>query len=188
METQMDIHSIMAHLPHRYPFLLVDRILELVPSKRVTGLKNVTMNETVFPGTFSGKARDAWCIDRRSNGPDRWSSGYLLSQGEQRRCADVFYGARSGQIPQNCDTRRSAGDGTRSVKTTLKDNETCRHCQSRWVNCSGSPAHGNGRGLAQQTTLTADSNQLNHRLKLAEDKQKRANPYDSSNGDRQPKY
>jgi beta-hydroxyacyl-ACP dehydratase FabZ len=55
METQMDIHSIMAHLPHRYPFLLVDRILELVPSKRVTGLKNVTMNEPFFQGHFPGK-------------------------------------------------------------------------------------------------------------------------------------
>lgn len=55
METQMDIHSIMAHLPHRYPLLLVDRILELVPSKRVTGLKNVTMNEPFFQGHFPGK-------------------------------------------------------------------------------------------------------------------------------------
>jgi beta-hydroxyacyl-ACP dehydratase FabZ len=55
MESQMDIHSIMAHLPHRYPFLLVDRILELVPSKRVTGLKNVTMNEPFFQGHFPGK-------------------------------------------------------------------------------------------------------------------------------------
>lgn len=55
METQMDIHSIMAHLPHRYPFLLVDRILEFVPSKRVTGLKNVTMNEPFFQGHFPGK-------------------------------------------------------------------------------------------------------------------------------------
>ncbi len=55
METPLDIESIMRHLPHRYPFLLVDRILELVPLKRVTGLKNVTMNEPFFQGHFPGK-------------------------------------------------------------------------------------------------------------------------------------
>ena len=55
MENPMDIQRIMAHLPHRYPFLLVDRILELVPSKSITGLKNVTMNEPFFQGHFPGK-------------------------------------------------------------------------------------------------------------------------------------
>ena len=55
METPLDIQRIMTHLPHRYPFLLVDRILELVPSTRVTGLKNVTMNEPFFQGHFPGK-------------------------------------------------------------------------------------------------------------------------------------
>ena len=55
MDTPLDIMNIMNHLPHRYPFLLVDRILELVPSKRVTGLKNVSMNEPFFQGHFPGK-------------------------------------------------------------------------------------------------------------------------------------
>jgi beta-hydroxyacyl-ACP dehydratase FabZ len=41
-------------LPHRYPFLLVDRILELELGKRVVGIKNVTMNEPFFPGHFPG--------------------------------------------------------------------------------------------------------------------------------------
>lgn len=48
----MDITDIMRHLPHRYPFLLVDRVLELVPGERVTAIKNVTMNEPHFPGHF----------------------------------------------------------------------------------------------------------------------------------------
>lgn len=48
----MEITEIMRHLPHRYPFLLVDRILELVPGEHVTGIKNVTMNEPHFPGHF----------------------------------------------------------------------------------------------------------------------------------------
>jgi len=41
-------------LPHRYPFLLVDRILELELGKRVVGIKNVTINEPFFPGHFPG--------------------------------------------------------------------------------------------------------------------------------------
>jgi beta-hydroxyacyl-ACP dehydratase FabZ len=50
----MDIQAIMQHIPHRYPFLLVDRILELERNKRVVGLKNVTMNEPFFQGHFPG--------------------------------------------------------------------------------------------------------------------------------------
>ena len=52
MEKQIDIHKIMQHLPHRYPFLLVDRILDIVPGERITGLKNVTINEPFFQGHF----------------------------------------------------------------------------------------------------------------------------------------
>ena len=49
-----DISSIMEIMPHRYPFLLVDRIIELVPGERVVGLKNVTINEPFFEGHFPG--------------------------------------------------------------------------------------------------------------------------------------
>jgi 3-hydroxyacyl-[acyl-carrier-protein] dehydratase len=48
----MNITEIMKYLPHRYPFLLVDRVLELVPNERIVALKNVTMNEPQFPGHF----------------------------------------------------------------------------------------------------------------------------------------
>ena len=50
----MDINEIMATLQHRYPFLLVDRILELEPGRRAVGLKNVTINEAFFTGHFPG--------------------------------------------------------------------------------------------------------------------------------------
>jgi 3-hydroxyacyl-[acyl-carrier-protein] dehydratase len=50
----MDIRGILRSIPHRYPFLLVDRILELVPRKRVVALKNVTFNEPYFEGHFPG--------------------------------------------------------------------------------------------------------------------------------------
>jgi beta-hydroxyacyl-ACP dehydratase FabZ len=48
------IQEIMETLPHRYPFLLVDRILELEIGKRIVGIKNVTMNEPFFQGHFPG--------------------------------------------------------------------------------------------------------------------------------------
>ncbi|BAL24695.1 3-hydroxyacyl-ACP dehydratase FabZ [Azoarcus sp. KH32C] len=48
----MDINEILQYLPHRYPFLLVDRVLELEEGKRILALKNVTMNEPFFPGHF----------------------------------------------------------------------------------------------------------------------------------------
>ncbi|HDL20657.1 MAG TPA: 3-hydroxyacyl-[acyl-carrier-protein] dehydratase FabZ, partial [Nitrospirae bacterium] len=44
----IDIRDIQNLLPHRYPFLLVDRILELEPAKRIVGIKNVTINEPFF--------------------------------------------------------------------------------------------------------------------------------------------
>jgi len=50
--TAMDINEILQYLPHRYPFLLVDRVLEMEPGKRILALKNVTMNEPFFPGHF----------------------------------------------------------------------------------------------------------------------------------------
>ena len=52
----LDTEQIRAYLPHRYPMLLVDRILELVPGKRAVGLKNVTINEEFFNGHFPGQA------------------------------------------------------------------------------------------------------------------------------------
>src|SRR4030043_2402478 len=48
----VEIKEIMNILPHAYPFLLVDRIIEIDPGKRVVGIKNVTYNEPYFPGHF----------------------------------------------------------------------------------------------------------------------------------------
>lgn len=50
----LSVNEIMGILPHRYPFLLVDRIVELDKGKRIVGLKNVTVNEPFFPGHFPG--------------------------------------------------------------------------------------------------------------------------------------
>lgn len=48
----MDIHEILEHLPHRYPFLLVDRVLSIDLGKEIVALKNVTINEPFFPGHY----------------------------------------------------------------------------------------------------------------------------------------
>jgi 3-hydroxyacyl-[acyl-carrier-protein] dehydratase len=50
---ELRIAEIMRILPHRYPFLLVDRVIEVDPDKRIVALKNVTINEPFFPGHFS---------------------------------------------------------------------------------------------------------------------------------------
>lgn len=49
---KMDIHEVLRQLPHRYPFLLVDRVLECVPGESLVAIKNVTVNENFFPGHF----------------------------------------------------------------------------------------------------------------------------------------
>lgn len=51
---EFDINQIVAMLPHRYPFLLIDKVTDLIPDKSVTGIKNVTYNEQFFQGHFPG--------------------------------------------------------------------------------------------------------------------------------------
>lgn len=48
----IDIHRIMQMIPHRYPFLMVDRIVDLAPGESAVGIKNVSINEPYFPGHF----------------------------------------------------------------------------------------------------------------------------------------
>jgi len=50
----LDVVQIMEILPHRYPFLMVDKVLEMEPGKRIVAIKNVTMNEPFFQGHFPG--------------------------------------------------------------------------------------------------------------------------------------
>lgn len=48
----MNIHQVLRYLPHRYPFLLIDRVIECVPGSHLTAIKNVSYNEPFFPGHF----------------------------------------------------------------------------------------------------------------------------------------
>lgn len=54
MSEGMNITEILEYLPHRFPFLLVDRVIELVPGVSIRGIKNVTINEPFFTGHFPG--------------------------------------------------------------------------------------------------------------------------------------
>jgi len=54
VEKIYDIEKIMDILPHRYPFLLIDRIIEIIPGEKIVALKNVTINEPFFQGHFPG--------------------------------------------------------------------------------------------------------------------------------------
>ena len=49
---EMDMHQILTHLPHRYPMLMIDRVLVREPGKDIVALKNVTINEPFFPGHY----------------------------------------------------------------------------------------------------------------------------------------
>ena len=51
-DLSMDIHEILEHLPHRYPFILVDKVISIELGKEITAIKNVTVNEPYFPGHF----------------------------------------------------------------------------------------------------------------------------------------
>ena len=55
MESNYDIQGIMELLAHRYPFLLIDRVIKVVPGDKITALKNMTVNEPFFQGHFPGR-------------------------------------------------------------------------------------------------------------------------------------
>jgi 3-hydroxyacyl-[acyl-carrier-protein] dehydratase len=55
MKTVMDIHEILKHLPHRSPFLLIDKVIEIVEGESLVAIKNVTINEPFFVGHFPSR-------------------------------------------------------------------------------------------------------------------------------------
>lgn len=55
MKVNMNAEEIMKIIPHRYPFLMIDRIIELLPGNKAVGIKNLTINEPFFAGHFPGK-------------------------------------------------------------------------------------------------------------------------------------
>jgi 3-hydroxyacyl-[acyl-carrier-protein] dehydratase len=54
--TQVDVHRIMEMIPHRHPFLMIDKVVDMVANERATGIKNVSINENYFQGHFPARA------------------------------------------------------------------------------------------------------------------------------------
>lgn len=88
----MDINAIMKILPHRFPFLLVDRIIELEPGKRCVGIKNVTINEPFFPGHFPGHPVMPGVLILESMAQVAGIMAYLASDDETKKKVSYFMG------------------------------------------------------------------------------------------------
>ena len=85
-----DIQEIMNLLPHRYPFLLIDRVVEFEPAKRLVAIKNVTFNEPFFQGHFPGKPVMPGVL--LVEGMAQTAGALcLLAQGENARASLVYF-------------------------------------------------------------------------------------------------
>ena len=100
MEKIFDIQKIMNVLPHRYPFIMIDRIIELVPGEKVVALKNVTINEPFFQGHFPGNPIMPGVLMIEAMG----QAGAVLAAEslpeKEPGFTDIFYGHEQGQIPK----------------------------------------------------------------------------------------
>ncbi len=86
----MDVNAIMKILPHRYPFLLVDRIVELDHGKRCVGIKNVSINEPFFPGHFPGHPVMPGVLIVEAMAQVAGIMAYLASDEETRKKVSYF--------------------------------------------------------------------------------------------------
>lgn len=94
----LDINEIMKILPHRYPFLLVDRIVELDEGKRCVGIKNVTMNEPFFQGHFPGHPVMPGVLIIEAMAQVAGIMAYLASDEETRKKVSYFLSIDSARF------------------------------------------------------------------------------------------
>jgi beta-hydroxyacyl-ACP dehydratase FabZ len=111
----IDINEILRVLPHRYPFLLVDRILESDGVNRIVGLKNVTINEPFFPGHFPGQPVMPGVLQLEAMAQ---VAGILLNQRSKREGKIAYFvsidGARFRRIVKPGDQLRIEIEFTRA--------------------------------------------------------------------------
>jgi 3-hydroxyacyl-[acyl-carrier-protein] dehydratase len=92
MESNYDIQGIMELLAHRYPFLLIDRVIEVVPGDKITALKNVTNNEPFFQGHFPGRPIMPGVLIIEAMAQAGGILAYLTGSAEQRHRLIYFMG------------------------------------------------------------------------------------------------
>ncbi len=92
MDSHYDIQGIMELLAHRYPFLLLDRVIEVVPGDKVTALKNVTINEPFFQGHFPGRPIMPGVLIIEAMAQAGGILAYLTASAEQRNRLIYFMG------------------------------------------------------------------------------------------------
>ena len=92
MESTYDIQGIMELLAHRYPFLLIDRVNEVVPGDKITALKNVTINEPFFQGHFPGRPIMPGVLIIEAMAQAGGILAYLTGSAEQRSRLIYFMG------------------------------------------------------------------------------------------------
>ena len=86
----VDIKEIMEYIPHRYPFLLIDRVLEMEKDKRIVAIKNVTINEPFFQGHFPGQPimPGVLLIEAMAQA---WGIMGVSSAGQKVRSSDILF-------------------------------------------------------------------------------------------------
>lgn len=94
----MDVNAIMKILPHRFPFLLVDRIVELEHGKRCVGIKNVSINEPFFPGHFPGHPVMPGVLIVEAMAQVAGIMAYLASDEETRKKVSYFIAIDSAKF------------------------------------------------------------------------------------------
>ena len=85
----LDIDTIQRMIPHRYPFLMIDRVVEIEAETSAVGIKNVTVNEPYFAGPLPRPPDHAGRADHRGHGADRGRAGrrqHRAGRGGQARC------------------------------------------------------------------------------------------------------
>ena len=92
MESNYDIQGIMELLAHRYPFLLIDRVIEVVPGDKISALKNVTNNEPFFQGHFPGRPIMPGVLIIEAMAQAGGILAYLTVSAEQRNRLIYFMG------------------------------------------------------------------------------------------------
>jgi 3-hydroxyacyl-[acyl-carrier-protein] dehydratase len=141
MEMVFDIRSIMQNLPHRYPFLLVDRVIEFVKNERIVALKNVTINEPFFQGHFPDP-HHARRSDCRSHGASRRCSGHPITSAGKSRQVIYFMGFDKVRFRKPVVPGDQLILELEMLETEIQSRKNGRCCQGRRKNCRRSKVDG----------------------------------------------